>query len=325
MFNGINLNNINTDNKLIDDKPEEFIIDITDNKINNNNLLTDSNKVNNKLPSKNELPLNISNSIPKISELNIICFSRRRKCPKKLEDLKGYLITLFFFIFFTILITICLSNPNASGSQKKLYNWLLIFIWITSIISIICLTDAASCDPGSQRGTPIPLKKFEKNKITKIVGGEKYVLKYCTTCHLIRDVRTFHCNECGICIEKHDHHCNYLSNCVGVYNYRKFFIFLIVACIHVTIIFISCFIYILSVQDDENQGFEWISFLITIIIIFGGFFEIFTTWMLLQHITTIIQNRTTREFIKKKEYGIYNKGCKENCKEALCSNSIKEL
>ena len=63
----------------------------------------------------------------------------------------------------------------------------------------------------------------------------------------------------------------------------------------------------------------------TIIIVFAGFFEIFTVWMLIQHIITIVQNRTTREFIKKKEYGIYYKGCKDNCKEALCSNSIKEL
>ena len=334
MLNEINSNNIYTDkanNKLLDNKLEEFIIDINDGK-NNQNLLTNSNKVNNKLSSRNEISLNISPTIKQNSELNIICFSRRRKCPKKLEDLTGFIVTLCFFIIFTILMTFCLSAAKkistTSESQKSTYNWIIIFIWITSILSIICLTDAASADPGRQRGTPIPKSKFDKNKIKKIVGGEKYLLKYCITCHLIRDVRTFHCNTCGICIEKHDHHCNYLSNCVGIYNYKKFFIFLIVACIHVSIVFITCIIYIMFSQGNDYRGYEWISFIITIIIIFGGFFEIFTVWMLLQNIVNIIQNRTTREFIKKKEYGIYNKGCRENCKEALCSStnsSIRKL
>ena len=78
-------------------------------------------------------------------------------------------------------------------------------------------------------------------------------------------------------------------------------------------------------ESEENEGYEWITIFMTLITVFGGFFEIFTVWMIVQHIITIVQNRTTREFIKKIEYGIYNKGCRENCKEALCSNSIKEL
>ena len=249
--------------------------------------------------------------------------------PKNLEDLLGYLITFSFFIIFTILITISLIKaknlPTISESLKIIYNIIIIFIWITSIISMISLTDAASADPGKQRGTPIPKDKYNKGKIKKFVGGQKYKLKYCDTCHLVRDVRTFHCNTCGICIEKHDHHCNYLSNCVGIYNYRKFFLFLIIACIHVSIIFFTCCDFIMFRIERNSNEFHMVYFLIILITFFGGFFEIFTFWMIIQHIITIISNRTTREFIKKKEYGIYNKGCKENCKEALCSNTLKEL
>ena len=323
-----------------DNSPEEFIIDLTfDENENEKNQLSiqDNNKnqiqIKNKkqIFNKKEFLINVNNIntiLQKNDQPRIICFSRRRKCPKKIGDLTGFLITLCFFIFFTILITICLGSarnmPNISKSKEKLYNWILLFIWITSIISTLCLIDAASADPGRQRGTPIPINKYSKAKIRKILGGEKYRLKYCSTCHLIRDIRTFHCSLCGLCIEKHDHHCNYLSNCVGVYNYRKFFTFLVFACMHVSIIFFSSFHFIFFI-GDKNEGYEWIAFLITLIILFAGFFEIFVVWMLFQHINTIIQNRTTREFIKNKEYGIYNKGCKENCKEALCSNSIKEL
>ena len=303
---------------------------------NENKLLLNTNKqkneIDSKLSKKNEISISIKPFVPNKTEDNIICFSRRRKCPKKIESLTGYLITLSFFIVFTILITICLSSakskPNISKSNLKyIYNFIIFFAWITSIISIISLTDAASADPGRQRGTPLSKYLYNIGKIKKIVGGKKYTLKYCTTCHLIRDIRTFHCNECGICIEKHDHHCNYLSNCVGVYNYKKFFIFLINACIHVSIMFFTSVHYIFFCQDEseENEGYEWITIFMTLITVFGGFFEIFTVWMIVQHIVTIVQNRTTREFIKKKEYGIYNKGCRENCKEALCSDEIKEL
>ena len=303
---------------------------------NENNLLLNINKqknIKNYKPQKqNEAIISIkAHSIEKVKD-NIICFSRRRKFPKKLESLTGYLITLSFFIVFTILITICLSSaknkPNISKSNlKTIYNFIIFFAWITSIIAIISLTDAASADPGRQRGTPVSKTLYDFGKIKKIVGGKKYSLKYCTTCHLIRDIRTFHCNECGMCIEKHDHHCNYLSNCIGIYNYKKFFIFVINACIHVSILFLTSVHYIFFCQNDseENEGYEWITIFMTLITVFGGFFEIFTIWMLVQHTIIIVQNRTTREFIKNKEYGIYNKGCKENCKEAFCRDEMKEL
>ena len=327
MFNSINITSTNSNTN---NKDNELLLDLNNNENENNHLLSENNiKNTNILSSESKISLNLKGVIPARTEDRIICFSRRRKCPKKLEDLSGYLLTLSFFIFFTILMTICLSStktmPKASESLKNAYGWILFFIWVTSITSIICLTDAAFADPGRQRGTPISNSKFSKGKIRKIVGGQKYALKYCTTCHLIRDIRTFHCSTCGICIEKHDHHCNYLSNCVGVYNYRKFFTFIVVACIHVSIHLFTCFHYIIYFCEENSEGYEWIAFLMTIIIVFAGFFEIFTVWMLISHIITIVQNRTTREFIKKKEYGIYNKGCRDNCKEALCSNTIKEL
>lgn len=337
MINEANINSISTssaDNNTNINKENKILIDIDDENV--NNLLLDSNKIktknNNKQSKKSEIFVSIIPEIPKKSENRIICFARRRKMPKDIESLTGYLITLSLFIIFTILMSICLSSaknkPDISDSiLKTIYNLIIYFIWITTIISIICLSDAAWADPGRQRGTPISKNIYDISKIKKIIGGKKYSLKYCTTCHLIRDIRTFHCKICGVCIEKHDHHCSYLSNCVGVYNYKKFFLFVIIACIHVNIIFFTSVHYIFFCQgnDENDRDFEWITILMTIITVFGLFFEVFTVWMVIQHITIIVQNRTTREFIKLKEYGIYNKGCRENCKEALCSNEIKEL
>ena len=301
---------------------------IYSNSYNNKNIILNVNK------GRPYVPTNIVNftfegkPLKKIED-KIICCSKRRKCPKKKKDLDGYIMTFIFFLFFTILLTMCIicskDRPLMTDSLKKGYNFVLFITWITTIISIISLTDAATSDPGRQRGTPIPKIKYDLGKIRKIVGGHKYFLKYCTTCNLVRDIRTFHCDKCGLCIEKHDHHCGYLSNCVGVYNYRKFFIFIIIALIHVSIISFTCIHYIFNFAGTPDANYEWIIIFVIITLLFGGIFAFFIFWMIVQHIVTIVKNRTTREFIKKKEYKVYDRGCKNNCKEALCRTSIKEL
>jgi hypothetical protein len=324
-----NIFNDNSSNKYSKSK-DKLILEINSifnpNSEENNYLLSPTKAKQSKLINPNNSKKNTEHN--NIEENKIICFSRRRKCPKSSDDLCGYFVTMSFFLIFTILNSLCLhyskNISEAASYIPTLHNWLIFFIVLTSIISMISLTDGAMADPGKQRGYPISEKKFKSAKIKKIVGGEKFTLKYCYTCHLIRDIRTFHCSICDICIEKHDHHCNYLSNCVGVYNYRKFFCFIIIACIHVTIMLITCFLFIINFVGKDMKNYEWTTIIIAITLMFALFFEIFTVWMIVQHIQTIAQNRTTREFIKNREYGIYNKGCKENCKEALCNNKVRE-
>ena len=258
----------------------------------------------------------------------ILCY-KRRKFPKNICKLRGYLNTLIMFIIFSILFTICLANTKnikaMDDSVKSSYNYIIVFMWIFSIISIITLTDVASADPGRQRGTPIMKTQFDSGQIRKIVGGQKYFLKYCTTCNIIRDIRTFHCNKCGLCVEKHDHHCGYVSNCVGAYNYKKFFIFVIAAYIDISLVFFTCLHFAFKFGWSIESGEEFLLFFDIFIMIFTGFFEFFVLSMVIQHIKIIVVNRTTREFIKHKEYKVYNRGCKKNCSEALCQNYVKEI
>ena len=266
--------------------------------------------------------------LERIEDRTIFCY-RRRKMPENMGKLRGYITTLIFFAFFSILFTVTLSSAQnmkaMEESTKSSYYYIITFMWIFSILSMISLTDAATADPGRQRGTPIMKSKFDGAKIRKIVGGKKYSLKYCTTCHIIRDVRTFHCNTCGLCVEKHDHHCGYISNCVGIYNYKKFFIFVNLAYIHVSIIFWTCVHFCFKYGSSIESAEAYILFLVIFIMMFGGFFEFFVFWMIVQHIQIIVLNRTTREFIKHKEYDVYNRGCKKNCNEAFCQTNIKEI
>ena len=336
----------NTTSKLIEDDEDE-----AENLLNNNNIniiTTDINtntnniksytqiSTNNSLPKKNRILIPTSKVVTisyrgKLPERVVdktILFYRRRKWPK-LSKLKGFMITFFFFVFFSILFTIIFSkvkNIEIVGDSSKLsYNLIMTFMWIFSISSMITLLDVASADPGRQRGTPIIKSKFDKAKISKIVGGKKYFLKYCTTCNLIRDVRTFHCNSCGLCVEKHDHHCGYVSNCIGVYNYKKFIYFLISAYFHVSLIFFTCVHFIFKFAGSMESEYGYILFFVVLMTLFGGFFEIFVFWMLIQHAQIIYTNRTTREMIKNKEYKEYNRGCKRNCNEAFCQENVKEI
>ena len=74
-----------------------------------------------------------------------------------------------------------------------------------------------------------------------------------------------------------------------------------------------------------ESEYGYILFFVVLMTLFGGFFEIFVFWMLIQHAQIIYTNRTTREMIKNKEYKEYNRGCKRNCNEAFCQENVKEI
>lgn len=278
--------------------------------------------INNYYDNKNEIP-------EKKEPKKFLFYKRRIEYPKQFKDISGFIFTIFYFIIFSILITICLKCTinvySLTDGLKKIYNFLIIIIWISSITTIILLIDVFTSDPGQQRGEIISKEKYINSRIKKIVKGQKYSLKYCDTCHIIRDIRTFHCNICGICVEKHDHHCVRISNCIGVYNYKKFYAFVNSSLIYLIIMFGICFHYLNSYNDKKDINGIWIYIVVTLISVFDLFFFIFTLVLDLEHIKVIISNITTREFIKNKRYNAYDKGCKENCKEALCRSYVKEI
>lgn len=55
------------------------------------------------------------------------------------------------------------------------------------------------------------------------IGGEIFTLKYCSTCCIIRNPRSFHCKICDRYVLRHHRHCDFVSNYFGKNNFLLFF------------------------------------------------------------------------------------------------------
>ena len=312
----------------------EKIINKSHNKSNNN----DDNSKEKYFEDEEEPLLNEGNNITNIKNQKeisnreepkeILFYKRRIKYPKSLKPLSGFILTFFYFIFFSTLATICIQKSKTiypmNETSKKIFNDLIIALWLLGIISIILLIDVFTSDPGQQRGHQISKDKFINSRIKKVVKGQKYYLKYCDTCNIIRDLRTFHCKICGICVEKHDHHCKRVSNCIGVYNYKKFFIFVISSIFYLLMIIGICF-YFFNLFNKVEPGGIWIFLCLLAIVIIGSISLLGTFVLFFSNMQTILYNVTVRESIKHKRYKAYDRGFKENCKEALFRNKMIEF
>lgn len=52
------------------------------------------------------------------------------------------------------------------------------------------------------------------------------VIKYCSSCMIVRPPRSVHCQKCNACVLMLDHHCPWLGTCIGMRNYYSFKIFI---------------------------------------------------------------------------------------------------
>ena len=193
----------------------------------------------------------------------------------------------------------------------------LIIIWITGTIDPGIMKRNENCFGCHE----LPIKIVHKGvfKTTKI----------CLTCNIARPFRSTHCSDCDNCTLRFDHHCPWIGGCVGKRNYIYFFIFLILLNIKNVYLLIFSIIHIcktyMNSTDEEKKIKSWIARkLLSVIpslftIIFIGATMLFTTGLIIYHITLIIKNITTKEEIKKllplKVGNPYDRGVGNNCNE----------
>ncbi len=305
---------------MIDEKKKEknpLLPNIDKNEIENT---SNSNNINEE-KKDTSIDLNLSSKI-----IIFTCFGKKRRFPS-INDIKGFICTLSMLLIGTLFYIILLYQLiiNFDSNNKNIYLILIIVSIITFIITIISFIDVCTSIPGYQKGEKISEKEFSNLAPTKTIKNHTFILKYCHTCKIVRDIRTFHCKYCGICIERHDHHCTFVSNCIGKKNHKLFFYFLIICFFHLLhiVIFDGCILLQVSKLEKEKERSELIiiTFLSGIVIVFAGFFICFIITMIITHIQLISKNQTTNETIRNKDnYIVFNRGCCNNWKEVFCEN-----
>ena len=174
-------------------------------------------------------------------------------------------------------------------------------------------------DPGYMlKGHPNDIKLENGNQKMKTIRminlGYMAQFKICSTCYLIRPLRSTHCNTCNNCVIRFDHHCPWIGTCVGKRNYPIFFIFLFFLNLNQLFTAAICIAHIaLNIKNalKEEQKVSALgktkivqmsvgeSIISLYIFIYICITMIFTTELLIFHIRIVLRNVTTKEELKK--------------------------
>lgn len=283
-------------------------------------------EVMNKDTSSSTLPLMQSTNIEPIQYFK--CCNKQRILPK-MSELGGLIMTIllilipsvcFFFIVFFI------GNEYKTYSMSHFITNIVGFVitFITLITTYYFLWDVSTASPGYQESPKMSIEQFKQEALTKTIRNVLFPLKYCETCQIVRDIRTFHCKICKMCIEKQDHHCGFVANCIGKKNVLKFISFQIGVVVHC--IFLGSFsgfnLYSIVVTYKNVINLNWM-FPFVILDVMCVMFIIVLSSMSGQLLIMISKNQTTNEQLRKKyDNSVFNDGCKLNWKEAFLHNKL---
>ena len=218
----------------------------------------------------------------------------------------------------------------------------MIFLFL---ISAIFLFWSGIIDPGYMlKGHPndIRLKNSNQKENSIRIRQLGYISQYkiCSTCYLIRPLRSTHCNTCNNCVIRFDHHCPWIGTCAGKRNYPIFFIFLCFLNLNQLFTIAICITHIVlntkkSIdikQEGENRNKiiqkSFGECIISLyIFIYVCITMIFTTELLIFHIRMVLSNVTTKEELKKffkNPFGNpYSRSIGKNFKFIICPKKAK--
>ena len=220
--------------------------------------------------------------------------------------------TLLSFLAITIPVFLFLIF-NSDFISKKISAIIPTLIFLLYVITSYFLIIVSFSDPGIIFRFPLKNNIIEDKKERRIFQlGYINRYKYCSSCLIMRPIRSTHCGDCNNCVEKFDHHCPWIGSCVGKRNYKYFFLFLLSLNILIFLIVIFCLYHIIKriseLIQKNNKSLNKINnitaysltdvIMSLYLIIFEGISMIFVTGLLVYHYKLIVRNMTTKEEIK---------------------------
>ena len=202
---------------------------------------------------------------------------------------------------------------NSDFISKRISAFIPIFIFLLYSFTIYLLIKVSFSDPGILLRFPLKKNIIEDKKDRRIFQlGYIQKYKFCSSCMIMRPLRSTHCGDCNNCVEKFDHHCPWIGSCVGKRNYKYFFGFLLNLNILLCLIIIFCLYNIFKriteikhniniARSNRNNiiAYSFTDVIMSIyLIIFEGISMIFVTGLFIYHYKLTKRNMTTKEEIK---------------------------
>lgn len=132
------------------------------------------------------------------------------------------------------------------------------------------------------------------------IGGRKFTLQYCNTCHIYRPPRSTHCRHCDNCVERFDHHCPMIGNCIGKRNYRQFYLFLSSVIVFAGYV-LGCNIAVIVLKAKDSStsdaAKDSVATVIEMIVAVAALFVVGVFFS--SHSYLVAMEMTTNEFLKK--------------------------
>lgn len=106
-----------------------------------------------------------------------------------------------FIIILTCLVMIIIINHSIENFSVNLM--ISLGTYVFSILTITMCLIVCFSDPGFIAEGNLEEKEYDKLVPLAVVQERNFMLKYCYTCKIVRDLRVFHCKVCNLCIMRH--------------------------------------------------------------------------------------------------------------------------
>uniref|UniRef100_A0A7E4VSM5 Palmitoyltransferase n=1 Tax=Panagrellus redivivus TaxID=6233 RepID=A0A7E4VSM5_PANRE len=156
-------------------------------------------------------------------------------------------------------------------------------------------------------------------QVVDMTEGDYFSGNFCSTCLIVRPLRSKHCRVCDKCIKRFDHHCVWLDKCIGLENHRLFFGYLVTLFISAIVMITGCVSFFS--QNCGGLTFQtfascqlWVSYTLVLAVII--FFWLCV--LLFMQCSGIAHAMTTNERLNAYRY----EHLTPNCNDQESSNSL---